>query len=193
MANDSVGGSGEGGQEALSSPAFESADVDDIFERASPSAGEDERAVTGTVGGILFLAGIWLVLVLMLMGTADFRPAARVVPRIAAIPSIIVATVLLAKETVALAKRWRSRGAVPAPASVRDEIAAFLWLTAYSIGVFAVGFAIASVGFMLAFLRSYGEQSWRQVILKTVVVVGIIVVVFDGLLGLRVYEGLLFG
>jgi len=153
---------------------------------------EDERAVTGTVGSVLFVGIIWMVLLVMLRDTADFRPSARIVPRIAAVPSLIVATVLLAREVAAIVGRLRSRGTSPAPASARDELLSFLWLTGYAAGVFAVGFTIASAVYMVVFLRSYGQQSWRRVLLTTVGVVGIIVGVFDGLLGIRVFEGLLF-
>lgn len=152
----------------------------------------EDRGVSGSLGALAFAFGMWAAMLYAVVTAFDFHPAARTLPHIVGIPTLLVATLVLAREVAA----WRRRkgdGPVEGTAApdVRTELQAFGWFLGYTAGVLLVGFAIASPVFLVLFLKLYGKESWVTTILVTAVVTGTLVGLFAGVLNVGIYDGYL--
>lgn len=157
-------------------------------DRGNMDIGGDEQVVQGTWGSLTFAVGIWLMVLFAVVTAFDFHPSARIIPHIAGFPTLLFATIMTAREVAWLRAR-RGQGEAIDRSGLRADIEAFAWFAGYSVGVIVLGFAIASPLFMVAFLRIYGRQPWLRTVLLTTLVVGVAVFVFDGVFGIRVYDG----
>ena len=157
-------------------------------DRGNMDIGGDDPVVEGTWGSLVFAVGIWIALLYAVVVAFDFHPSARIIPHIAGFPALLFATIMVAREVTWLRARRGDQDA-PARTSLAAEFEAFAWFVGYSIGVIVLGFALASPVFMVAFLRLYGRQPWPRTLVLTSIVVGLTVFVFDGVFGIRVYDG----
>jgi hypothetical protein len=167
--------------------------VDSASEVDGSRGDTDGPVVRGTLGSLLFVLVIWLVVLYALITAFGFHPSARVIPQVAGVPTLVGSTIMLAREVAWWRARRRGELEVSGQGHIRGELESFAWFAAYTAGIFTLGFAIASPLFMLAFLRIYGQESWRRTIMLTVLVVGVIVWLFDGYMNISVYEGWLPG
>ena len=158
-------------------------------DRGNMDIGGDDPVVEGTWGSLAFAVGIWITLLYAVVVAFDFHPSARIIPHIAGIPALLFATIMVAREVTWLRARLVDDSRSPQRGSLTAEFEAFAWFIGYSVGVILLGFALASPIFMVAFLRLYGRQPWLRTVVLTSVVVGLTVFVFDGVFGIRVYDG----
>ena len=185
------------GERAVNKDDSNTDDVaDDLTEEVAEAVQQQgeidaSKVVRGTPGSLLFSFGIWVAVLYAVVEAFGFRPSARILPLLAGIPTLVVATVMVGREFAWFRQRRRDPGSAVQRDS-RAELVSIAWFGAYTIGVFVVGFAISSPIFMVLFLRLYGRQSWPRILTLTIIVVGLTAGVFDRFFNIGVYEGWLF-
>ena len=74
----------------------------------------------------------------------------------------------------------------------RRELIGAAWVISYVLAIALFGFALATVGYMIAFIRFYNHESWKLTIVYTAVLFGFVWIAFVVLLKSNLYPGLLF-
>lgn len=74
----------------------------------------------------------------------------------------------------------------------RREMIGAAWVIGYVLAIALFGFALATIGYMVAFIRLYSRESWKLTIIYTTILFGFVWVAFVVLLKSNLYPGLLF-
>ena len=150
---------------------------------------EDGTPVGRTVVALL----VFGVAVYAALEMRSFPPTGQFVPRVIIYPLVLLSGINLVREALDW-RRYASQKdpfAGPTVAKLLEEFAALGWVLGYAVLLFTVGFTLASLVFMIAFLRIYGREPWRLVLILTAVMLGLTYGVFHRFVGFQLYEGLL--
>jgi hypothetical protein len=74
----------------------------------------------------------------------------------------------------------------------RRELIGAAWVIGYVLAIALFGFPLATIGYMIAFIRFYNHESWKLTIVYTAVLFGFVWIAFVVLLKSNLYPGLLF-
>lgn len=160
---------------------------------------------------------------LLLMGSsvylaADFNAQARRIPLVVGVPTVALLVVQVWRDLTDRERRRLSVGlgddgktAPPStmqPQRVRtgeDALAfdvtaahisvsqAFSWVAFCGFLFLALGMVATSALYIFTFMRIYGRESLWKCVITALAVTGVVYLGFQRLLGLRLYEGVLFG
>jgi hypothetical protein len=83
-----------------------------------------------------------------------------------------------------------SRGAYEEQIDLRKDLPIYLWVWAFVLAVVAFGFVIAAPLMLFAYLRWRSAESWWLSLLLPVVVLAILYGLFETVLGVPLFEGL---
>jgi hypothetical protein len=83
-----------------------------------------------------------------------------------------------------------SRGAYEEQIDLRKDLPIYLWVWAFVLAVVAFGFVIAAPIMLFAYLRWRSAESWWLCLLLPVVVLAILYGLFEKVLGVPLFEGL---
>ena len=83
-----------------------------------------------------------------------------------------------------------SRGAYEEQIDLRQDLPIYLWVWAFVLAVVAFGFVIAAPLMLFAYLRWRSAESWWLSLLLPVVVLAILYGLFETVLGVPLFEGL---
>ena len=145
-------------------------------------------------GALVLSTAILVVVALYLLQTLDFRPEARVMPRVVGVPLFVLAAIQVVSDLRAVLDERRTGTQPDAPTRRtrnRTEVTALGLVVLYGVAFLLVGFVIASPVFMLLYLRYYGKHGW---VLSVGITLGTMLVVyyaFSVVLGVPVFRGLL--
>ena len=167
-----------------------------------------------TSGRILF-SSLFVVLFAILIVTAlGYNPKARTFPLIVAIPVFIgaIANWVVDFRAVQRGEKPKKEKAEPkAPVAEtavgepvkkkeklsgaekrKRELIGIAWLIGYVIAIVLIGFPIATIGYLVAFIRFYNHESWKLTIVYTVLLWAFIWIAFVFFLKSTLYPGLIF-
>jgi hypothetical protein len=150
------------------------------------------------------LAGL---LVTMALLALTFNRAARIAPLLIGVPAALLAVanlVSVARGTGPVGRRGPAAGAAArvlaemprpamptAPEPTQAPIGRSLaWLALLVVLFFTLGQRLAAPVYLVAYLRLNAKESWRTTLLITGAVVGLLWVLFETVLGVGVYPGL---
>jgi hypothetical protein len=77
-------------------------------------------------------------------------------------------------------------------ARARRELIGAAWIIGYVAAIWLIGFPLATVGYLVGFLRFYAHESWKLTILYTVLLFGFIWIAFVFFLKSNLYWGMVF-
>ncbi len=156
-----------------------------------------------TSGGIFTLSAI-LFVVLILWLTSGYPPAARHVPQVVCIFSLICLVVQLALDSFPplgnIYGKIEGKGASVLEMlgekvqgsdsiSLRLEILVFLWLGALLAGLLLFGFLISIPSYILFYLRFQAQLGWLRSALYGACTLLFVYLIFVRLLEIRLYSG----
>jgi hypothetical protein len=167
-----------------------------------------------TSGRILF-SSLFVVLFAILIVTAmGYNPKARTFPLIVAVPVFIGAIVNWVvdfravqrggkpKKEKSETKSPMAEPAVGEPVKKKEklsgaekrkrELLGIVWLIGYVAAITLLGFPIATISYLVGFIRFYNHESWRLTIIYTVVLWAFIWIAFVFFLKSNLYPGLIF-
>jgi hypothetical protein len=128
----------------------------------------------------------------MALMAIHYPPKARFMPLLVAVPATVLCLAQLVidiRGSLREDPKEASRRAEAAAEQPR-EIKMFFWLAVFFVGILAFGFIYATPVLILAFLRFGERESWTISIGSAVASVLVIYVVFDRMLELSLFEGL---
>ncbi len=74
----------------------------------------------------------------------------------------------------------------------RRELIGTAWIIGYVASVMLIGFPLATTGYLVAFLRFWGKESWKLTIIYTAVMMAFIWIAFVVFLKSNLYWGMVF-
>lgn len=78
------------------------------------------------------------------------------------------------------------------PEKRKRELIGIAWLIGYVVAIAVFGFPLATIGYMIAFVKLYNHESWKLTIAYTVLLSVFIWITFVVLLKSNLYSGMLF-
>lgn len=81
---------------------------------------------------------------------------------------------------------------ISGPEKRKRELIGIAWLIGYVVAIAVFGFPLATVGYMIAFVKLYNHESWKLTIAYTVLLSVFIWITFVVLLKSNLYSGMLF-
>jgi len=153
--------------------------------------------VTKGKGKLVFSLVMLIIFAGMLVMSMGYSQKARFVPLVVSIPGVIVSTVQLLIELRSFFNQRLKAVPDSEKRRVKDEQVARSekmivgWILFLLALIFIVGFWVAVPVFLLLFFRIYGKESWTFTIVGTACSWGVIFVIFQVLLKVPIYEGLL--
>lgn len=161
---------------------------------------------------ILFTSALLLFMIALVVMSFDYRPNARIVPLVIAVPTTIILGVVLLMllservynvvngdtESSLLGVDDEQFGGAekdeldPEEALYRQrkrQVIAFGSVLSLLVLVFLVGYLVAIPIFLIVLYRWWAEQSWLVTLVTTVIVWAFVYVVFYILLGARLFTG----
>jgi hypothetical protein len=144
---------------------------------------------------------VFCVVLFAMFQVESFPPAARVLPRIVGYPLLIACALDLGRTVWKLTRARRSSNldnasrpeaelaGVTGDETPRAELIAFAWFAGYVLGVFILGFTLASIAFLVIYLRYGHGERFIVVVPVTVGMVGAIYFLFQRVAGVQLYEG----
>lgn len=144
--------------------------------------------VNGPVGMCLVMLAILGGMVFM---AAGYPPEARLLPLVIGVPAVVMTLVQLGVELRKSVRPPTAGGEAAADGRVRREAAMALYLGGLVGALLLVGFLIAAPLFVAAFLRFREHEGWPVVAGAAAATLAVLFVVFDVLLGLSLYQGII--
>ncbi len=159
--------------------------------------------------GELFVDIAWVAVSAWYIGTSmKYPPAGRLIPLVVGIASLIVGAVQLVGNFVPMMQKFThdrnigqkqaakadvlEQNSISQSETARQWIAMF-WATGLVAGLFVLGFLAAIPLFFLAyFLLQKSQRNWKLAIFSAVVMGALTYGIFDQVLGLHLYNGLIF-
>jgi len=137
--------------------------------------------------GRIITAGFMLALFVTAVAIAliYFSPGARTLPLVIGIPGILLSAIQLISEL-----RNPSDKEFSAERR-RAEVVMILWFFGFVVSVILFGFVIASPIMVAAYMLIATEEKWLTAIIGAVLVWVVMDIVFERLLGLVLFEGLI--
>ncbi len=74
----------------------------------------------------------------------------------------------------------------------RRELIGVAWLIGYVAAIYLIGIPLATVGYLIAFIKFYNHESWKLTLIYTSVLFGFIWIAFVVLLKSNLYPGMIF-
>lgn len=148
--------------------------------------------LSGTAYTYLVIMLVMIVLVVSSLELSYF--ASKLLPVAFAIIVFILSGVALGKDIQTRRKPKDSSCKIVTRAPPAEEIKGYLpiaaWIIGFSVGIYLVGFIIASVVFVGAYMKSH-RSSWLASIITAIVCAGIIHFVFNTLLQSNLWPGII--
>jgi hypothetical protein len=169
-----------------------------------------------TSGRILF-STLFVVLFAILIVTAiGYNPKARTFPLIVAVPVFIgtLANWVVDLRAVQRGEKPKKEKSTPnLPVAVAEatasepvkkkeklsdaekrkrELFGIAWLIGFVVSIALLGFPIATIGYLVLFIRFYNHESWKLTIVYTVILWAFIWIAFVFFLKSTLYPGLIF-
>ncbi len=166
-----------------------------------------------TSGRILFSALFVVIFAILIVTAMGYNPKARTFPLIVAIPVFLgtVGNLVLELRAVQRGEKIKKEKSEPTlPAGVtatpekkktekvsgdekrKRELIGVAWMIAYVVSIALVGFPIATIGYMIVFVRFFNHESWKLTLVYTGLLWAFIWVAFVFFLKSNLYEGLIF-
>jgi len=156
-------------------------------------------------GKLIFSLVMLIIFVGMLIMSMGYSQKARFVPLVVSIPGVIVSAVQVFIELRSFFKKRLKDEAVqeiaatvdtkkrklPDAQVARSEKIIIGWILFLLGLIFIFGFWVAIPVFLLLFFRIYGKESWTFTIVSTACSWGVIFLIFQVLLKVPIYGGLL--
>ena len=132
-------------------------------------------------------ATVLVIFVGMSVLASGYPAEARFVPLVVAIPAAVLAAWQLSRDVKAAV----SSDTAPAAALrlAAEEATAIKWLVGFTVLVLAGGFVVGGTLAVVLCQRLWLRESWRTAVLTGAVAWTLLVVCFERLLGLVLYEG----
>lgn len=159
----------------------------------------------------LFTLGVFLLVLLFLVLSLDYRPRARLVPIIIAVPTLLLTLLQLLIDMIpAVGRRFAffqeydlfgietGRAAAPSEESrptsnvFRRELSFAAWLLLLVALIYFIGYLAAIPLFMIPFMRLRSSESWRLTLSITAVTWTFVYVVFIVVMGAPLHEGVVW-
>ncbi|HEX9077929.1 MAG TPA: hypothetical protein VF932_19270 [Anaerolineae bacterium] len=118
------------------------------------------------------------------MATAGGAPA----PLTSVNPSAVPIHIPTSSKEVVTASKVKLSG----KARARRELIGAAWIIGYVAAIWLIGFPVATVGYLVGFLRFYAHESWKLTIIYTVLLFGFIWIAFVFFLKSNLYWGMIF-
>ncbi len=74
----------------------------------------------------------------------------------------------------------------------KRELTGIAWLIGYVVAIILIGFPLATIGYMLAFIGIYSRENWKLTVAYTVILFAFIWIAFVVLLKSNLYSGMIF-
>lgn len=166
-----------------------------------------------TSGRFLFSLLFVVVFAILIVTAMGYNPKARTFPLLVAIPVFIGAAANLVLETRAIQrgekiKKDKVEAALPAGVTApadkpkkdkvsgadkrKREFIGVAWLVGYVAALILFGFNLATLGYMLLFIRFYSHESWKLTIVYTAALWLFVYIAFVVLLKSTLAPGLIF-
>lgn len=165
-----------------------------------------------TSGRVLFASLFVVLFAILLVTVMSYNVRARTFPLIVAVPVFIGAIGNLisdvrkvrgddkpaksaseAKSLVgSLPEQTKEKEKLAGSARTKRELIGITWLIGYVAAIWFFGFSLATVGYMIAFMRLYSHESWRLTIIYTILLCAFIWIAFVYFLKSTLYPGLIF-
>lgn len=162
-------------------------------------------------GRVLFAALFVILLAVLIVTSLNYNTRARTFPLIVAIPVFIGAVGNLIQD-VRYVRRGESKAdskpKTSAPASAagepakketlsgkeksKRELVGIAWLIGYVLAIVLIGFPLATIAYMIVFIRFYNKESWKLTITYTVLLSAFIWIAFVYFLKSTLYQGMVF-
>jgi putative tricarboxylic transport membrane protein len=160
------------------------------------------RLITGRTAISLFF---FLLACLAVYRAFDFSFAARMMPLIIGIPTLVLSAVVLVTE---IASQWtgkprRAEGAMDGSrlgkdleplerrAMARREASVILWLIGLVVLIWLFGLLWSIPVFLVLFLRLQGREPWRLIIPVSLGTWAVVYLLFVQILSMELYQGLI--
>lgn len=139
-----------------------------------------------SIDGRLFTAGMMVVVfAAMVLIALSFAPGARTLPLVIGIPGLILTLIQFWNE------RRDTNPEIIYGETRRREITMFLWFVAFTFGILLFGFVYAGPLLLGVYLRVSWRESWPTIAISALLLWAILYGIFQYLLGLPVFEGLI--
>jgi Tripartite tricarboxylate transporter TctB family len=143
--------------------------------------------LNGRIATTLVMLTIFAGMSVMALG---YPAKARFLPLLVSIPSTVMCLAQLVLD-VRTARQQRAGDGPVDRTELGREVKMFVWLAIFFGGILAFGFFYAGPIIVAAYLRFAERESWRTTVIAGVAAWLILYVVFDKLLSLYLFEGLL--
>ena len=147
---------------------------------------------------ISFISILLLALGVLFVDSVGYPARSRVLPMVVIIMAGILLAMELFREFLSVTKTRSGDNAIQAtaqlPESKGKELTPLLipaWIAGFAIMIWLLGLVIALPLFVLAYIKMQGEK-WVWAISLSLAMLGVVYIGFGILLGLHLYEGLLF-
>ena len=159
----------------------------------------------------LFTLGVFILVLAFLVLSLDYRPRARLVPVIIAVPTLLLTLLQLLIDMIpAVGRRFSflqdydlfgidtSRAAEPSEESrpsssiYRRELNFAAWLLLLMALIYFLGYLVAIPLFLISFMRLRSSESWRMTLSITAVTWTFVYVVFIVVMGAPLHEGVVW-
>jgi len=159
-----------------------------VAEAAVVSLGA-RKAATGSAGAIAFTAVLLAVTLVLLASTTELQASAAIVPRVVGVPLAALLGYTLIREL----RERRRRQVEPHDrgTDVSGEVSAILWLLALPALSTLLGFVAGPALHVFGWLRFRGGERTGIALAAGAATAVAIVLLFGGLLGMRLPQGIL--
>ncbi|MFQ5849623.1 MAG: tripartite tricarboxylate transporter TctB family protein [Candidatus Binatia bacterium] len=161
-------------------------------------------------GAVIFVFFLLAVSLFFAVGSFNYSGMAGFVPLVLAIPTALLAVVVLVGEWFPSVTRYFEVGLedllstgggegqnppvhAPRAGEIKLIVQTFGWFVAFALILFLAGFYVAAALFALPFMRFQGKIDWLGSMAVTLLVEAFFYVVFEQLLNVNLFEGVLFG
>lgn len=109
-------------------------------------------------------------------------------------PGLSVGTVATPAATpgVVVKSEKKKKNKVTGKERTKRELTGMAWIIGYVVALAVIGFPLATIGYVVGFLRFYAKESWKLTIIYTAVLFAFIWIAFVYFLKSNLYWGLLF-
>lgn len=158
------------------------------------SSRDGTAGASGTLEAIVFTAALLAFTVVMLAATTELRPSAAIVPRIVGIPLGLLLCYRLIREILQRVRNSSTGAGVQPPdapgTTTLREAGAIVWLIALPAASTVLGFVAGPALWVFCWSRFRARERVRVAVIAAAIAAAAILGLFQGLLGVRLPNGL---
>jgi hypothetical protein len=167
-------------------------DIDNLESGGTKQSGEQKNVMADFIFTII----LSILLVVFLIDAVGFHPVARRAPMVVMIPLILLIIIQIIRLTRVvsfsamiefIAKIFNGK-----EENYKKVFQITLWMIVLIASIYVVGHYVGSALFLFVLLRIISREKWSSTLLIMVIVPVILYVLFEYLLGLQLYRGILY-